>query len=372
MDGTETVVDREEVVADSESGVSQGEILVELAMAAGCGLEPVAFSVMMRGRCPFHYGVRKGALGALEVDRDAGRFSCRACGAGGGSYAFAARLWGMAVSEARRRLSGEDEPYLQVERPPGLVYGTAPRRDEPPRPQNTAVLTRASWHFAANLADPAVVRYLTKLDVTLEEAQAGGVGYCSGSGLRRFLLDRGITEIEAGESPLFRGSAREERMAGYLTLAELDFADGVSSFIQAPLADPGRGTTWPAEAPTWRAIPGQRPFLVGRMLLPTRPAEALLVTDDPRVFLVVRCVGSIPAVLVRPDAHSKRVANHIARVRPRRALLAMGDWAFGEQLNADVSESLPCASLPPDWIQDCLDGNRRWERRVEGEPRVFG
>ena len=124
--------------------MSPGDMLLELAQAAECGLEPVAFSVMMRGRCPFHYGRRDSLSGALEVDRDQARFHCRGCGVRGGSYAFAARLWSMSVSEARERMT-DDERYLGATRPPGLLYGRAPRRDEAPRPQNTAVLTRAWW-----------------------------------------------------------------------------------------------------------------------------------------------------------------------------------------------------------------------------------
>ena len=358
--------------AEEARGLSQGEMLVELAGSAGCGLEPVAFSVLLRGRCPFHYGAREGVVGVMEVDRDQGRFHCRGCGVRGGVYAFAARLWGMAVSEARQRLTGGGETYLEAERPAGLVYGVAPRRDEAPRPQNTAVLTRAWWHFASGLSDPAAVRYLTKLDLTIDEAQKGGVGYCSGSGLRRFLLERGISEAEVGECPLFRGAEHEERMGGSMTVGELDYAQGVSSFIQVSLATPDRGTEWPADAPSWRAIPGQRPFLVGRMLLSTRPAEVLLVTDDARVFVVARSVGATPVVLVRADPQPKRVSNHLLRVRPRRVALALGSREFGEALASELSGQLECSVLPQDWIGDCLDGNRRWSRRVEGEPRLFG
>ena len=363
-------------VSEAEAGeakaLSQGEMLVELAGSAGCELEPVAFSVLLRGRCPFHYGAREGVVGVMEVDRDQGRFHCRGCGVRGGVYAFAARLWGMAVSEARQRLTGGDAVHLGAERPAGLVYGVAARRDEAPRPQNTAVLTRAWWHFSTGLSDPSAVRYLTKLDLTVDEAQKGGVGYCVGSGLRRFLLERGASEAEVGECPLFRGAEQEERMAGSMTVAELDYAQGVSSFIQVSPASPGRGTEWPADAPSWRAIPGQRPFLVGRMLLSTRPAEVLLVTDDVRVFVVARSVGSAPVVLVRADPQPKRVSNHLLRVRPRRVALAVGNREFGHGLAGELSGQLECSLLPDDWIGDCLDGNRRWSRRVEGEPRLFG
>ena len=86
--------------ADAGAGdvkvLSQGDMLVELVGSADCRLESVAFSVMLRGRCPFHYGAREGVVGMMEVDRDQPRFNCRGCGARGGVYAFAARLWGMA------------------------------------------------------------------------------------------------------------------------------------------------------------------------------------------------------------------------------------------------------------------------------------
>ena len=88
--------------------LSQGDMLVALAGSADCRLESVAFSVMLRGRCPFHYGGREGVVGLMEVDRDQGRFNCRGCGARGGVYAFAARLWGMADG-ARRREAGVPE-----------------------------------------------------------------------------------------------------------------------------------------------------------------------------------------------------------------------------------------------------------------------
>ena len=98
--------------ADAGAGdvkvLSQGDMLVALAGSADCRLESVAFSVMLRGRCPFHYGGREGVVGLMEVDRDQGRFNCRGCGARGGVYAFAARLWGMADG-ARRREAGVPE-----------------------------------------------------------------------------------------------------------------------------------------------------------------------------------------------------------------------------------------------------------------------
>ena len=84
---------------------SQGDVLIALAEAAGCRLELVAFSVLLRGRFPVRYGSRKGAGRVPEVDRDQPRFPCRGCGARGGSYAFATRLWGMSVLEARQGLS---------------------------------------------------------------------------------------------------------------------------------------------------------------------------------------------------------------------------------------------------------------------------
>ena len=98
--------------ADAGAGdvkvLSQGDMLVELVGSADCRLESVAFSVMLRGRCPFHYGAREGVVGMMEVDRDQPRFNCRGCGARGGVYAFAARLWGMADG-ARRREAGVPE-----------------------------------------------------------------------------------------------------------------------------------------------------------------------------------------------------------------------------------------------------------------------
>ena len=102
------IVPEADAGAGAVKALSQGGMLVELAGSAGCRLEPVAFSVMLRGRCPFHYGAREGVVGMMEVDRDQARFNCRGCGARGGVYAFAARLWGMADG-ARRREAGVPE-----------------------------------------------------------------------------------------------------------------------------------------------------------------------------------------------------------------------------------------------------------------------
>ena len=112
--GTEVAVVDLQMVPEADAGagdvkvLSQGDMLVELVGSADCRLESVAFSVMLRGRCPFHYGAREGVVGMMEVDRDQPRFNCRGCGARGGVYAFAARLWGMADG-ARRREAGVPE-----------------------------------------------------------------------------------------------------------------------------------------------------------------------------------------------------------------------------------------------------------------------
>ena len=58
-----------EAEAVEARALSQGEMLVELAGSAGCALEPVAFSVLLRGRCPFHYGPREGVVGVRGQGR---------------------------------------------------------------------------------------------------------------------------------------------------------------------------------------------------------------------------------------------------------------------------------------------------------------
>ena len=137
---TEVAVVDLQMVPEADAGagdvkaLSQGDMLVELVGSADCRLESVAFSVMLRGRCPFHYGAREGVVGMMEVDRDQGRFNCRGCGARGGVYAFAARLWGMADG-ARRREAGVPE---------GAVFRT--------KAQLAQGMIDARWRLACPLA----------------------------------------------------------------------------------------------------------------------------------------------------------------------------------------------------------------------------
>ena len=58
----------------------------------------------------------------------------------------------MALTEARDFLQNPE--HVRAQRPPAVIYDRPPTYDDPPRPQNTALLTRAALHFEENLKDP--------------------------------------------------------------------------------------------------------------------------------------------------------------------------------------------------------------------------
>ncbi len=339
----------------------QGRLLIPLAKGVGANLTPRdEMNARWQGICPFHRSQGRQPTRTLEISVDDNFFGCRTCGVRGDAAAFAARIWGMAIMEARQWL--QDPENARGARPAAILYDHSPTYHEPPRPQNTALLTRAALWFEERLVEPAAVSYLTRLDLTIEQAAAAGIGYCSGYGLRGYLLRQDLTPEEIDQSPLFRGAGRRERMSGYLTVAELDHAGGVMSFTGVARQELNARRQWPAQAPNWTALPGQRPALLGRMNLPPRPAK-LVITDDPRLFLILRAAGpaeDLAGVMpLRPNP--ARIIDQIARLSPRQVAVACRDGKVAGELMHALQERLPAAPsvVNGEWINNCLNGYPR-------------
>lgn len=342
-------------------------LLITLADAAGCHLEERrANPDMATGICPFHSSYASRGARTLEINLSAGSFRCSQCNAQGDTPVFAALLWGMTVVEAREWL--RDPVNATTRRPMPTRYETEPSRREPPRPQNTALLTRALPILEENLSNPRAIRFLTKLDIHHHEAQSRlRLGYCDNRSLRSHLERLDLEPYEIEQSPLFRGSQKHERFQDQLVIPDIDFIGSPATFVGVPILAPRRGTRWSAEPPDFTPLPGQRPFLLGRLRMPAR-SDRVLFTTDPRLYIVLRCHTQIPAVLQIGLSQPGTVANYLRYVRTNQVVIlhhdASAGLAIAQELRQHRVENIP---LSPRWMADQLDGNRR-DLRPLGQP----
>jgi hypothetical protein len=160
------------------------------------------------------------------------------------------------------------------------------------------VLTRAATFYESQLYNNyPPLRTLAKLGVDPAEAARAGVGYCTGEGLREYLLEQtDVTEDEIEGCPLWNRETGLETLAGRITLNDLDFT-GASLWLTSILPEEDRdGLTWRPERPHNYGIVGRKPFLFGQYSANSQTPWAIF-TDDPRLYIVAAC-ASTPAMLM--------------------------------------------------------------------------
>ena len=328
--------------------------MIDLAAAMNCTLQPSRDDItVLRGLCPFHQATRMHNSRTLRIDAKSGRFRCDYCGKSGTPLAFAATTWGVNAQDAHHLL----EQLLQTpdipvtpDRPPYPANMNELTRNTGEHPWiNSAIMTRAAVHYHNNIytSYPAL-RTLAKLGISPDKAEKAGLGYCTGQGLREFLLEQGdITEEEMTGNPLWNDQGAET-LAGRLTLTDRDHTGGALWITSIDPETDETGYGWRRERPYTFGIRGAKPFIFGQYSA-TRRSPWLCVTDDPRIYIVA-AVHELPVIYItqhrRPDDRvtemCRRITAAIARRTEAKVTLCMHD--------------LPAAGIMAGFIRQSREG----------------
>ena len=173
-------------------------------------------------------------------------------------------------------------------------------------PQNSALLTMGTRYYGQQVKQsfPAL-HYLARLGVEPDAAIRAGFGYCPGEGLKEYLEQRKADPEEIEESTLFQDITGMEFLAGCITLSDLDFT-GATIWMIGLLPDEDNQQSWNAARPRNRSIQGKR----NRFFNMTNIREnehGITVTDDPRLYLLMKASGMTPAMFHLPENGGKRV-----------------------------------------------------------------
>lgn len=308
--------------------------MIELAAAMNCRLQHSREDVtILRGLCPFHQAARLHDSKTLRIDVKSGRFRCEYCGKSGTPLAFAAITWGVNSQDAHHLLEHHFQAQATPQRPPYPANMNELTRNNDDHPWiNSAVLTRAALFYHENIYQsyPAL-RTLAKLAINPRKAEAAGIGYCTGAGLREFLLEPGdIAEAELKNSPLWRDNGAET-LAGRLTLTDRDHTGGALWMTSIDPETDEHGFDWPKERPFNFGLRGAKPFLFGQYSI-TRRTPWICITDDPRLYIIAAAY-QWPAVYItqrrRPEDNvadrCRRIISALANRGAANAAICMHD-----------------------------------------------
>lgn len=304
--------------------VKEIRAVVATAEEMGCQLQPSpARPSILKGLCPFHQITPNGDRQSLEVNTDTGRFYCNACGAQGNPMAFLALVWGVSAQDAH--ILFEANPEARSQRPPypDSFYVTEGDR---PRPQNTALLSKAAAHYGEQLwLHYEALTFLSHLGVHPKKAQAAGIGYCPGGTLEECLRDDAIPPIltprEMDDTQLLHPVNRHEVMTGRIIITDQDYL-GATLWLTSMRPDTASDEAdhWGQDRPSTYGISGARQYLLNNYAIDRQRGLAIL-TDDARVYILMAS-NNLPVALLtqrrRPDTDLKDIAERTANALRRR------------------------------------------------------
>ena len=271
--------------------------MMRVAGGLGCQFQPNPDNPnLLRGLCPFHEGYSLQNLKTLTVNIRTKKFWCTHCETGGNPLVFIAMTWSVSVRDARQlaEIKGDE---IGADRPP---YPQAFFRNEERNylvPQNTAVLTIAMRFYTEQLKKNYEPMYLlARLGVTPEKAQRAGVGYCTGYGLREYLLEKGIRESEIEQSPIFQRETGFETLSGRIVLADMDYSGATTWITSTRAEDPMETYGWRSGRPKTFGLPGYRSYLFNSRDI-TSENPQILLTDDIRLYILASA-NRIPSTLM--------------------------------------------------------------------------
>ena len=335
---------------DAESSIAREEhrrLIFATAQERGCQLQHIPNRPSRsEGLCPFHEAETLNAR-TLEINTETGRFHCNYCKVAGNAYAFMARLWQVTAKDAALLMDQVECATAAPERPP-YPEGYFTSHDHPgQQPQHTAALTRAHAFYAQQLQqayDP--IKFLVDLGIDPKQAAAAGLGYAPGSGLPEYLTEHGIPLAEMELTRLFNPVTDRDLFQGRLTLADLDYADGVQWMTSMAIQPVTPGLGWRKRRPTTNGLPGGRPSnLLGIKSIPPRNAVAVL-TDDFRLYVLLQAEGFPAALLTQRqqngeqvESQARRTAQQLISRQLSRLLIVM----HNRQIRSRVHEQMTAA-----------------------------
>ena len=267
------------------AGTAQFPNMLKVAKEMGCQIQPSSGNPnILTGLCPFHESRTLHEAKTLHVDLQTARFWCGACEIAGNPMIFIAKVWGMSAQETYEFII-TDGCEVTAQRPRHRQQNGRWNEEGPPEGQNTAILTLASRYYGQNVETSfTALNYLARLGIEPRRAVELGFGYCTGEGLREYLQQKGATQDEIEESPLFQEVTGMEILSGCPVLSDLDFTGATIWMMGMPPDEGDTGAPWKSGRPRTRGIQGRRNQLFNLKQVNQR-SKYIVVTDDPRLHL---------------------------------------------------------------------------------------
>ena len=327
--------------------------MLQIAQEIGCQLQPNPHNPnVVEGICPFHQpndSNNQNYTANLNIDTVTRRFYCNVCKAAGRAVTFLAMYWGMSTKDAYEILSNNET--VSAVRPdfPDIYNVPANVPTETGKPLNSAVLTRATRFYSANIrTNYEILQFLAKLEISPQRAEAIGIGYSSGAGLREHLqsyVPSGeLKQQEIDNSPLFHNITEMELFSNRVTIPDRDFTRAT---LWMTSALPEINMNLSREKPRTYGLPGIRPYVSNIYCISPRQRRTIL-TDDIRLYLLLLAANH-PATLIshrqRNDPNQqKEQCNRISRILVHRATaqvsLAIHDDSYRAALKQELLEQL--------------------------------
>ena len=310
--------------------------LLELANNTGCQMEHKATRPSeLRGFCPFHSATTLTNARTLTITPSPPRYRCEFCRVQGNPTTFAARLWRVSIRDAQELLTnaadvGPDRPLYP--------------ESEELRTNNSAVMTRASAHYADNLYHhyPPLL-YLAQIGVHPDEAHHAGVGYSDGASLMQHLQETDVTPEEISASPLFLEFGGE-RFAGRITIADRDHSGGAVWICSTTAQGPTTYALWPPRRPSITGLRCSHPYILGLLQVQNRP-RLLVITNDPRIYIICKSQGMSATMITTQTTNAAAIAENIARKEPQRISVIINGRDQTEELRQELNSQLPHTAL---------------------------
>ena len=354
----------------TSAGTAQFPNMLKVARELGCQIQPSASNPnILTGLCPFHESRTLHEAKTLYIDLQTARFQCSTCESAGNPMAFIAKIWGMSAQETYEFINAGCE--ITAQRPRGERNGRW-NEDGPPQAQNTAVLTKAARYYRQQVElNFTPLNYLARLGIEPRRAAEAGLGYCTGEGLREYLERQDVTPEEIDDSPLFQDVTGMEILSGCPVLFDLDFT-GAAIWMMGLLPEDRETTTgWQPGRPRTRGIRGRRNNLFNLRDIYQRSGSVVL-TDDPRLHLVLAAGGIPSAMTTRPrrtdglGTMMKRVAGTLAQRNVDSVILAMHDREVGGKIQRELAAARPKTRVEIRGIDAMMRQLNHWERDLAG------
>ena len=354
----------------TSAGTAQFPNMLKVARELGCQIQPSAGNPnILTGLCPFHESRTLHEAKTLYIDLQTARFQCSACDSAGNPMAFIAKTWGMSAQETYEFISGGCE--VTAKRPRGERNGQR-SEDGPPPAQNTAVLTMAARYYRAQVErNFTPLNYLARLGIEPRRASETGFGYCTGEGLREYLERQDATPEEIDDSPLFQDVTGMEILSGCPVLFDLDFTGAAIWMMGLLPEERDTGTGWQPGRPRTRGIRGRRNNLFNLRDMNQRSGSVVL-TDDPRLHLVLAAGGIPSAMTTRPrridglGTMTGRIAGTLAQRNLDSVILAMHDREVARKIRQETAEARPKTKVEIRGTDAIMRQLNPWERDLTG------